>query len=152
MYAVGAQDPYVDYSEKPSLPMFWSGGGNDEGATAAFFGVFVLGAGFGAIHLIAWYSEFPSRAELILWRVACIALTALPLTPHISAPALFLATLINENWEDAAGVVLSVVLALLVPLYLAGRIVTLLIALTALRSLPDGAFITVDWTTFFPHI
>ena len=37
-------------------------------------------------------------------------------------------------------------------LYIIARAVTLVLALTSLRDLPPGAFDTVHWTTFIPHI
>ncbi|KIM19809.1 hypothetical protein M408DRAFT_334251 [Serendipita vermifera MAFF 305830] len=37
-------------------------------------------------------------------------------------------------------------------LYIVSRIATLVIAFTSLRSLPPGALMTVEWTTFIPHV
>ena len=37
-------------------------------------------------------------------------------------------------------------------LYIIARVVTLVLALTSLRDLPPGAFDTVHWTTFIPHV
>ena len=37
-------------------------------------------------------------------------------------------------------------------LYIIARAVTLVLALTSLRDLPPGAFDTVHWTTFIPHV
>ncbi|KAF1838854.1 hypothetical protein BDW02DRAFT_575889 [Decorospora gaudefroyi] len=37
-------------------------------------------AGFGAIHCAAWRSEFPTRPETLLWRVASVLSTTLPLS------------------------------------------------------------------------
>ncbi|KIM28246.1 hypothetical protein M408DRAFT_23950 [Serendipita vermifera MAFF 305830] len=37
-------------------------------------------------------------------------------------------------------------------LYIVSRIITLVMAFTSLRSLPPAALITVEWTTFIPHL
>ena len=37
-------------------------------------------------------------------------------------------------------------------LYILARVFTLAIALTSLGELPPGAFDTVHWTTFLPHV
>ena len=37
-------------------------------------------------------------------------------------------------------------------LYILARAVTLVLAFTSLRDLPPGAYETVYWTTFIPHI
>jgi hypothetical protein len=145
IYFVGDQDNFVDYSQESSLPMFWAARPDaDEGnvTSLASAGTSLLAAGFGGIHFVAWYSEVPSRAELVLWRVACILLTAVPLIPWITMVI-----------PTVSGFLQPIGLLLLIPpLYVAGRAATLLIAFTTLRSLPDAALIDVDWTTFIPHI
>ena len=47
---------------------------------------------------------------------------------------------------------LSIISAAVVPFYILGRAVLLVIAVISLRSLPYGAYETVRWTTFIPHI
>ena len=37
-------------------------------------------------------------------------------------------------------------------LYILARVFTLVLASTSLRDLPPGAFDTVHWTTFIPHV
>ena len=37
-------------------------------------------------------------------------------------------------------------------LYIIARVVTLVLAFTSLRDLSPGAFDTVHWTTFIPHV
>ena len=37
-------------------------------------------------------------------------------------------------------------------LYVIARAPTLVLAFTSLRELPPGAFDTVHWTTFIPHV
>jgi hypothetical protein len=150
MYFAGEQDGYVDYSRESSLPMFWSGR-QDPNDTATFLapgGMSLVAMGFGAIHFIVWHSEFPSRTELILWRVACILLTTIPITPWIAIVAIW-GTSELPQWMT---ITFLAILSLHPPLYIASRAATLLIASTALRSLPDAALIDVDWTAFIPHI
>jgi hypothetical protein len=146
-YFTGIQDDYVDYSQNSPLPMFWSGQPDGERGTLAVVGMSLLATGFGGLHFIAWHSEFPSLAELTLWRVACMLLTVIP-------PTLFIvvavgATLVDQGLETSA---LFPIIPLFIPLYIAGRAATLLIAFTTLRSLPDEALIDVDWTVLIPHI
>ena len=37
-------------------------------------------------------------------------------------------------------------------LYILARAITLVLAFTSLRGLPPGAYETVHWTTFIPHV
>jgi hypothetical protein len=147
-YFAGQQDDYVDYSQESSLPMFWAGRSGEGAGFGASLGMSLLAAGFGGIHFIAWASEFSSHAELILWRVACILLTAVPLTPWITL-TVFWKAVDEVKWVINAFLALFL---LLPPLYIVGRVATLLVAFIALRSLPEAAFIDVDWTSVIPHI
>jgi hypothetical protein len=130
--------------------MFWSGNAR-EIDVRAMLGASIIGVTFGATHFIAWNSEFPSRMELLLWRVSAIALTALPLNVTIFYGIMEM-KLANNMWAMlvSGGVILLAPLTSL--LYLFTRIATLVIAFTTLRALPADAFKTVDWTTFIPHL
>lgn len=152
-YTIGAQDDYIILSNKHSIPMFWSGRPDNYRGIGSFFAS-ILGAGFGAIHCIAWSSEFPSRAELVLWRASCVAMISIP-SIVIMAYAFGRLSEVNEKyswwWVQLAGMC-GILLVLSAWLYIASRIATLVISFTTLRSLPPHAFSTVDWTTFIPHI
>ncbi|KIM19874.1 hypothetical protein M408DRAFT_39406, partial [Serendipita vermifera MAFF 305830] len=154
-YTIGQQDNYVTLSNQRSIPMFWSGRMEDEELGLAGFGPSILGAAFGSIHCIAWSYEFPSHAELILWRIACISMILVPFVAIIICVWWYLYDR-EESWYVVLITIFAVfsffTLTLSAWLYVAARIVTLVIAFTTLRSLPSAAFITVDWTTFIPHI
>ncbi|KIM24398.1 hypothetical protein M408DRAFT_75968 [Serendipita vermifera MAFF 305830] len=158
-YTTGAQDSYVTISEQRSIPMFWSGRSGNDLQGIAGVGTSLLGSAFGAIHCIAWSSEYPSRSELLLWRVSCIAMIVVPFMVLIVCAA----TITGENEEKGwsgwikftMGIMAIICIFLLILsawLYIASRIATLVIAFTTLRSLPPAAFTTVNWTTFIPHI
>jgi hypothetical protein len=154
-YPIGLQYQYTVLSEERRVPMFWSGGVEDNSSLdgvsmRATLGPSILGIAFGAIHCIAWSYVFPSRAELVLWRTSSIAMMVVPLL-STCACALFAA-------EDS-GILFAYVfvaflfsIALSAWMYIAARIATLVMAFTTLRSLPSEAFAVVDWTTFIPHI
>ncbi|KIM28288.1 hypothetical protein M408DRAFT_308844, partial [Serendipita vermifera MAFF 305830] len=158
-YTTGRQDRFVTVSQKRSIPMFWSGRIAQRDLSVAGLGPSILGAGFGAIHCIAWLSEFPSRAELILWRFSCIIMITIPVTVVV----IYSYWVLERRWETKpesllewvvrlSGFACMGLLALSVWLYIVSRIATLVTAFTSLRSLPPAAFMTVDWTTFIPHI
>jgi hypothetical protein len=118
--------------------------------TGALLGPSILGMAFGAIHFVAWWHEFPSHAEFILWRISCIALVAVPLFSTIASGSL---RIYRDNMLCGAMTGISILLLMLSAwLYIVARIATIVIAFTALRSLPSEALLVVDWTTFIPHI
>ena len=100
---------------------------------------------FGAVHCFAWHYDFPSGTERLLWRVASLITTALP----IAWTAVYSLFLMGEHIGARAVISIS---AIVVPFYLIGRAMLLVIAVTSLRSLPYDAYKTVRWITFIPHI
>jgi hypothetical protein len=159
-YVIGEQDLYAILSKQRKVPIFWSsrygfdkGVGdlrNDAGVGIALLGPSIIGMAFGAVHFIAWWYEFPSHAEFILWRISCIALVVVPLFSAITCGWNLAA--LGSTLLDVIGFIAGSLLFLSAWLYIAARIATIVIAFTTLRSLPPDALLTVDWTTFIPHI
>ena len=77
-YIAGGQDGNVDLRREDRVPRFWA---NSSDVDAAIADMIVLGVGvcFGAIHCISWVFPFPTHTELLLWRVLCVAITAVPI-------------------------------------------------------------------------
>ena len=143
VFIAGVQDRSVDLRSEDRVPRFWANSVNEQGIADAI----VLGVGvcFGAIHCISWGFSFPTHAELLIWRVSCVAITAVPI--YISLGS-FLGLLLL----DIGNAVLYFVPISGVLLYILARVITLVLAFTSLRNLPPGAYETVHWTTFIPHV
>ncbi|KIM71355.1 hypothetical protein PILCRDRAFT_82877 [Piloderma croceum F 1598] len=103
---------------------------------------------FGAVHCIAWSFQFPSHAEKILWRICSMCITCLPW------PVFACTAIIAVDWSRPAWLTILVRATgyTLVCFYITARITLLVQALMSLRSLPPGAYETVYWTTYIPHI
>jgi hypothetical protein len=150
-YVLGEQDRFVQLSKQRKVPMFWSSRyGNDKANSGILLGPSILGMAFGAIHFIAWWHDFPSHAEFILWRMSCIALVAVPLSFMIGFS--FSSAQPDIKLLERIGSIVLVLFLLFACLYVVARVATMVIAFTALRSLPSDALLVVDWTTFIPHI
>ncbi|KIM21634.1 hypothetical protein M408DRAFT_29395 [Serendipita vermifera MAFF 305830] len=153
-YAVGAQDNYITLRDQRSIPRFWSGRlGSLLGQ--AGMGPSILGAAFGAVHCIAWASQFPSGAEFVLWRLSCVSMITFPFIVTVFCTCWIMGWGMKGGSPTSMGIVLAICVVLLIlsaSLYTISRIATLVISFTTLRSLPPTAFMTVDWTTFIPHI
>ena len=137
----------VDLSREDKVPMFWADDRSGEHFAIADFMVLGVGVCFGAIHCIAWHFSFPTPTELLMWRISSVAMTAVP----IYMPLIFFLGiwLIKTEFGDAAlyfGPLSGGIL------YIIARAVTLVLAFTSLRDLPPGAYQTVHWTTFIPHV
>ncbi|KAJ7207241.1 hypothetical protein GGX14DRAFT_698321 [Mycena pura] len=134
-----------------SVPSFWavSEADDDEGKYTDIPGIteFIVGSVFGAIHCAAWYASFPSSDEMWMWRSCAVSVTAIPLLGLI---ALAIVSKIEGNSTIFRAVALPVfVLSIL--LYIVARLFLIVLPFTALRALPPGAFVDVDWNLYLPH-
>jgi hypothetical protein len=129
--------------------IFFAGKNEDDNQhRRAFCGAVVVSMIFGGIHCIGWSFSFPSHTEQELWRISSIAITGVPLI-------LVVFFFISNNLDigpDIFAIPFFIVLPPLPILYLLSRIVLLVLAFMALRSLPHSALQTVQWTTFMPHV
>ena len=148
-FITGFQDEDVDLSRKDKVPRFWANSTDDEDVFIANFMVFGVGICFGAIHCVAWLFSLPTQTELLIWRISSIAITAVPIyIPLMLGLGGWLGdtyttfSIIVVFWGAFSGVIL----------YVLARGVTLVLAFTSLRDLPPGAYETVHWTTFIPHV
>ena len=147
-FIAGAQDGNVDLSGEDRVPRFWANGDGEEGIAD----MIVLGAGvcFGAIHCISWGFSFPTHAELLMWRVSCVAITAVPIYIFLGfCLGGLLGDMGLEKFGDTVFDFFPLSGGLL---YILARAVTLVLAFTSLRDLPHGAYETVHWTTLIPHV
>jgi len=107
---------------------------------------------FGGIHCIGWTFTFPSSTERILWHVASLAITCVPVAV---LPFGVLAREIDErliNKYRSDDFCLYTTLIPLLFLYILSRLTLLVLPFLCLRSLPPAAFHVVHWTSFIPHV
>ena len=150
-FIVGNQDEGVNFSHEDRVPRFWADN-SDGNVVSANFIVVGVGVCFGAIHCIAWHFSFPTHTELLIWRISCVAITAVPI--YMPLMGLFAGWLLSmgSNIIDVIGFIGFISILPAGILYILARVFTLALAFTSLRDLPLGAFNTVHWTTSIPHI
>jgi hypothetical protein len=98
---------------------------------------------FGGIHVAAWNFDFLTKTDLILWRVASVWCTAFTLLT-----ALEILGYIFLNIGDALFVH---ALAVLVGLYIVGRLILLVEVFRTLLFLPPDAFVATSASNI-PHV
>ena len=147
VFIAGNQDGDVNMSREDRVPRFWANSDGDSIVIADAI-VLVVGVCFGAIHCIAWVFSFPTYKELLMWRISSVAITAVPIYIPL---ALLLATWLESSFENTITAILTSILPAGI-LYIIARAVTLVLAFTSLRDLPQRAYETAYWTTFIPHV
>jgi hypothetical protein len=122
---------------------------------APFYTMAVVTALYGALHALCWHSHFPSVAEKMLWRTSSVVIAAGPVTGYAGFYVwdkvegwLLGYDLLDYLW-DSMGII-AIVLGLLV--YVSSRFFILIEAFISIRSLPEGAYQTPNWTSWLPHL
>ena len=126
------------------VPMFYSSPNGDQRKAFAF-GVCVSIL-FGAIHCIAWSFHFATLPERWAWRISAILVSGLPI-----AIVTFSALADIFDKEIYEGFALFILISMAC-LYIIARIALLILPFMALRALPPGAYVQLDWVSFLPHI
>ncbi|KAG2116848.1 hypothetical protein DEU56DRAFT_163778 [Suillus clintonianus] len=98
---------------------------------------------FGGIHGMAWFFAFPTNLERLLWRISAVAITCTPWIEYLSY---------GISDVIALGDMTSIAMITFALLYIAGRVMLLVLMFTTLRHLPVDAYTTVSWISFVPHL
>lgn len=173
---IGNYDDSVTLSRRSKVPIFYAANPLDDELFLADFIGMVTATLFGAIHCIAWSFTFLSDTERLLWRISSLIIVG---GPSIWAVIFLLAWLksdlkINKRWMIVwawgwwkggdytagwdkrtikwVGSITGILCFISIIAYIVARIILLVIAFLALRSLSVSAYQTVTWTTFIPHI
>ncbi|KAF8327817.1 uncharacterized protein EI90DRAFT_3067108 [Cantharellus anzutake] len=96
---------------------------------------------FGGIHCLGWSFPFPTRREMILWRVSAISITVAPIF-------LFLFVWFANHVNEQIG---SGIVAFTPFVYAAARVILVVLTFSSLRSPPPDLYQTPSWSSFLPH-
>ncbi|KAF5324123.1 hypothetical protein D9619_011281 [Psilocybe cf. subviscida] len=107
---------------------------------------------FGAIHFLAWDSEFLTNEDKIIWRVSAVGMTCLPI--------LYLLSPFSSGWVGGTAysskdIVLFLYLcasALIFPICASMRLAITVVSLQAIENPPQAVLIDVRWTSLIPHL
>jgi hypothetical protein len=107
----------------------------------------LVGTVFGAIHCAAWNAHFPTAVEMWMWRSCSSLIVAIPV---IIVLATVLVSLTDR--DEPVQAMLEIGFYVSISLYVIARLVLIILPLIASRSLPTGAFVDVNWSTYIPHL
>ncbi|KAF8331018.1 uncharacterized protein EI90DRAFT_3016479 [Cantharellus anzutake] len=118
-------------------PAFPRARGNEARVDGIFM---VAGIIFGGIHCLAWFFSFPTRVEMMLWRISAVYVAAVPVL-IVSSGLLDRYIASVSKWVFYIGACS----------YALARFTLLAIAFSSLRSPPSDLYRTLSWTSFIPH-
>ena len=110
--------------------------------SSAPFVLTLIMAGFAGFHFLAWGFDFPSNAELVIWRAATIVTLSLPFALYVATSGNFICCL---HCLRFASVWLTFILV-----YGLARLLLIVIAFTSLRAMPPETYLTT-WSGYVPH-
>ncbi|KAJ7811856.1 hypothetical protein B0H13DRAFT_2472211 [Mycena leptocephala] len=150
---VGIDNNYeYDPLSSTSVPSFWSLPVRELDYIQGYFAPLAIealvGTVFGAIHCAAWNTDFPTTAETWMWR-SCSSLIVAILLVILLCSGL---TFFTDDELQLGKVMISIGVMVSISIYSFARLILIILPLVALRSLPPGAFIDVNWSVYIPHL
>ena len=113
-----------------------------------------VGAAFSTVHISAWDFQFPSYAEMVIWRTSSVAAAGSCLLIYVTVQ---LRIRIDGNfirgrkvkrgqvWTDIG----TAMIRFPIMLYSLARLTLIVQIFLCFRSTPDSVYDTVDWTRYF---
>ena len=162
--------------ERP-LPRFTNDKFPVIGASKDTFVLFTVIMAYCCLHFIAWKFFFPTHAERILWRVGCITIVAttfiflacesyqdghrlgrwqrwyLKIFPKNPVHLARVDTMEKKRREmEFIPLWEVIIMSPVTMVYTLARTYIIVEVFVSLRSLPSGAFNSVNWSNFMPHV
>lgn len=109
----------------------------------------MFGAIFGGLHCLAWNFIFPSEVEMLVWRIASVAISFTPIFPLLFVPLILIVMVLEL--ESFFGLIFLMVGFLQLAFYVLARLTLLVEAIVLLRQQPASAFQAISWSTLIPH-
>jgi hypothetical protein len=103
---------------------------------------------FGAIHCAAWNTDFPTTAEMWIWRSCSSLIVAIPAIILLLMTLAFFTDIAESQFWNA---ILDIGFYAPISIYVIARLVLIVLPLVAMRSLPLGALMDVKWSVYIPH-
>ncbi|KAG1848949.1 hypothetical protein DFJ58DRAFT_704894 [Suillus subalutaceus] len=103
------------------------------------------GMAFGGIHCLGWNYFFHSHTEYILWCTTSLVVICAPVVILFDALAIMYGWGFWMIFGFIPGQIASFI-------YIAARVTLIILIILSLQSLPTGAYDTVAWTRFIPHL
>ncbi|KAL9033990.1 MAG: hypothetical protein Q9180_005652 [Flavoplaca navasiana] len=109
---------------------------------------------YGGLHALAWFAQFHSPIEQLLWRISCVVVIGG--IPTTIAVCRLMYSLVFRDKNVVAFLLVSVprvsVGYLLTSAYVLARLYLVVECFIQLSHLPAGVYDMPEWSSYFPHI
>jgi hypothetical protein len=113
----------------------------------------VLSCFYAGAHASAWSSHFPTYIERWIWRGACICIASvIPFLCTLFFLAVSVERRIGSILDKLNFVVFCFLSGMTTISYILARLFIPVEAFISIRKLPVGAFETVEWVEYWPHV
>ncbi|KAJ5082271.1 hypothetical protein N7532_011314 [Penicillium argentinense] len=110
-------------------------------------------------NLPSWNSDFPTKAEQVVWRVFSLVAFVSPVLIYLVVVLVLYELLRASDGKKKADLSISlitvpqtIVFTILCFIYSIARWGNLVLMFTSLRALPAESYTTIDWSSTIPHI
>lgn len=153
---------------------------SDINGVTVLMSLLVIGAAYGALHLLAWNPPVSSHTQILMWRISGITLAVSAVVPIAGLCTMVACFIMYDKLEKAIAwkgivskvpkwisnmayyvmwvmVLISALLFYAVAiggglLYVFSRVYLLVECVISIPYLPDNVFQTTNWSQYFPHI
>lgn len=106
--------------------------------------IFLAGWFFNGLHLVAWNNTFPTPAESLLWKISVCGMLGY-VAIWVPVAGLF-------AWLPSGSLLRGLPLWGITLAYSITRLYLVVEVFIGLRALPPAVFLTVEWSSYIPHI
>ena len=109
---------------------------------------------YGGLHALAWFAEFHSPIEQLLWRISCVVVICGIPTSVAVCRLMYLLGFPGDDLLAVLIISMPCVLIgyLLTSAYVLARLYLVVECFIQLSHLPTGVYDMPEWSSYFPHI
>ncbi|KAJ6584464.1 hypothetical protein B0H19DRAFT_1318406, partial [Mycena capillaripes] len=139
---------FFRWESSHSVPSFWSthgahGSPKQDMQLLSLIMEALVGTVFGGIHCVAWNAHFPSSAELWMWRSCSLGVAVIPFLLAVTVIPSMRVFDYPES-SPVSSTTLQIFFRSTGAIYIAARLILIVLPFTTLRYLAPGAFLDVN--------
>ncbi|KAL8954561.1 MAG: hypothetical protein Q9193_007194, partial [Seirophora villosa] len=118
------------------------------GHDVSLLGLTIVSLIYGGLHAMAWFANFNSTTEQLLWRISsCVVMGGLPIFLVLSF------ILYHDHLDSDVFIKIgSILMTLIIIAYILARAYLVVECFIQLSHMPAGVYEVPEWSAYFPHL